>query len=114
MVRDYTRLAEQARQIMRQKPDVIVAAGSVSVRAAQRATAVIPIVMAPAADPVGSGFVATLARPGRNITGLSSALEDYIPKQVELLKILDGGTRECREKASLTVGARARYGGRRL
>jgi putative ABC transport system substrate-binding protein len=55
-------------------------------RAAKQATATIPIVMAFDPDPVGNGFIASLARPGRNITGLSSLSPELSGKQLELLK----------------------------
>jgi putative ABC transport system substrate-binding protein len=65
----------------------LIVAGSVSeIRAAQQATRTIPIVMAGTADPVGAGFVASLARPGGNITGLSTAQADLTVTWVELLK----------------------------
>src|SRR5258706_8258221 len=51
----------------------------------QRATATIPVVMANSVDPVGSGYIASLARPGGNITGLASSSDDSTPKQLELL-----------------------------
>jgi putative ABC transport system substrate-binding protein len=68
------------------KVDVIVAAGSQAVRAAQRATKSIPIVMTSSSDPVGTGFVASLAHPGGNITGLSLLSPDLSTKRLELLK----------------------------
>jgi putative ABC transport system substrate-binding protein len=58
--------------LLRAKVDIIVAGGTAAVRAAQTATQSIPIVMGAAADPVGSGLIASLARPGSNTTGLSS------------------------------------------
>jgi putative ABC transport system substrate-binding protein len=64
---------------------VIVAAASPSIGAAQQATTTIPIVMATTGDPVGSGFVKSLARPGGNITGLSSMSGDLGPKLFDLL-----------------------------
>src|SRR6266446_2346403 len=65
------RLPELARELVRLDVDVIVAFGTLAPFAAKAATATIPIVMASAGDPVGSGLVASLARPGGNITGLS-------------------------------------------
>ena len=67
-------------------PDVIVTVGSTYTRAAQEATATIPIVMAQDPDPVGNGFVASLARPGGNITGLSALSPELSGKQLELLR----------------------------
>jgi len=58
------------------------------IRAARQATGTIPIVMFTSSDPVGSGFVASLARPGGNITGLSNVIGDIAPKYVELLTIV--------------------------
>jgi putative ABC transport system substrate-binding protein len=71
---------------VRLKVDVIVTAGPVSTRAAKEATVTIPIVMAQDPDPVGSGFVASLARPGGNITGLATLAPEISRKQLELLK----------------------------
>jgi putative tryptophan/tyrosine transport system substrate-binding protein len=68
------------------KVDLIVAFGPTSTRAAKQATATIPIVMAQVNDPVGAGFVASLARPGGNITGSSVMAPDLSGKQLELLK----------------------------
>jgi putative tryptophan/tyrosine transport system substrate-binding protein len=64
---------------------VLVLGSSNAVVAAQRATATIPVVMANSVDPVGSGYIASLARPGGNITGLASSSDDSTPKQLELL-----------------------------
>jgi putative ABC transport system substrate-binding protein len=66
------RLPELAAELVRLKVEVIVTAAAPTVEAARRATSTIPIVMAAAADPVGSGLVASLARPGGNVTGLSA------------------------------------------
>ena len=71
---------------MRLKVDVIVTAGPTATRAAKEATITIPIVMATDTDPVGNGFVASLARPGGNITGLSTLAPELSGKQLELLK----------------------------
>src|SRR5262245_5497625 len=65
------RLPGFAAELVALNADVIVAGGSLAVRAAQQATRTIPIVMTGTSDPVGTGFVASLARPGGNITGLS-------------------------------------------
>jgi putative ABC transport system substrate-binding protein len=72
--------------------DVIFAAGTRHVLAAQQATRTIPIVFADVADPVASGFVTSLARPGGNITGLSDLAPDLIGKSLELLKQVAPGT----------------------
>jgi putative ABC transport system substrate-binding protein len=79
------RLAESAAELVRLKVDVIVAGGTPPTRAAQKATDVIPIVMVFTGDPVGSGFVASLARPGGNITGITNINVDMNAKRVELL-----------------------------
>jgi putative ABC transport system substrate-binding protein len=71
---------------VRLKVDVIVTTGSSVTRSAKEATVTIPIVMAQDNDPVGNGFVASLARPGGNITGLSTLRPEISGKQVELLK----------------------------
>jgi len=68
--------------------DVIVLGTPLAVRPAQRATETIPIVMATSTDPVGSGYVASLAHPGGNTTGLASSQDDIVPKQLELLAML--------------------------
>jgi len=67
------------------KVDVIVTAGTPAISAAQKATTTIPIVMGNIGDPVGSGFVKSLARPASNITGLSSMAGDVYLKQIEML-----------------------------
>ena len=82
------RLSELAAELVRLKVDVIVTAAPSSTRAAKEATSTIPIVMAYDTDPVGNGFVASLARPGGNITGLSSLAPEIGGKQLELLKEL--------------------------
>jgi len=73
-------------ELVRLKVDVIVTAGPSVTRPAKDATATIPIVMTNDSDPVGAGFVASLARPGGNITGLSSLAQELSGKRVELLK----------------------------
>jgi putative ABC transport system substrate-binding protein len=75
-----------AGELARLKVDVIVTVGSGDTRAAKEATTTIPIVMIQAGDPVGSGFVASLARPGGNITGLSNLRPELSGKRLELLK----------------------------
>jgi putative ABC transport system substrate-binding protein len=73
-------------EIVRLNVDIIVSYGSTTTGAAQKATSTIPIVMAQDTDPIGNGFVASLARPGGNITGLSSLAADLSGKRLELLK----------------------------
>jgi putative ABC transport system substrate-binding protein len=80
------RLRDLAAELARLPVDVIVAGGAAAVRAAQHATRTIPIVMAATADPVGEGFVASLAHPGGNITGLSFLAAELPGKRLELLK----------------------------
>jgi putative ABC transport system substrate-binding protein len=75
-----------AGELARLKVDVIVTVGAGDTRAAKEATATIPIVMIQAGDPVGGGFVASLARPGGNITGLSNLRPELSGKRLELLK----------------------------
>jgi putative tryptophan/tyrosine transport system substrate-binding protein len=80
------RLPALAAELVRLKVDVIVTAGPPATRAAKEATATIPIVMANDGDPVGTGLVASLARPGGNITGLSTIAPELSGKQLEILK----------------------------
>jgi putative ABC transport system substrate-binding protein len=81
------RLPELAAELVRLKVDVIFAAGgSGPAQAAKEATTTIPIVMAYAGDPVGLGLIASLARPGGNVTGLSSLSDEVSTKRLELLK----------------------------
>jgi ABC-type uncharacterized transport system substrate-binding protein len=80
------RLNELTAELVRLKVDVIVTAGPAPTRAAKAATATIPIVMTQDPDPVGNGFVSSLARPGGNITGLSRLTPEVSGKQLELLK----------------------------
>src|SRR3990172_1831051 len=80
------RLPGLAAELVRLKVDLIVTAGSPVTRSAKEATSTIPIVMGLDPDPVGNGFVASLARPGGNITGLSTLSPEISGKQLELLK----------------------------
>ncbi len=80
------RLRELAAELVRLKVDVIVTGGPAVNRSAKEATLTIPIVLGFDNDPVGNGFVASLARPGGNITGLSTLSPEIIGKQMELLK----------------------------
>lgn len=82
----FDRMPELAAELVRLKVDLIVSAGPLDTRAAKEATSTIPIVMSWDHDPVGSGFVASLARPGGNITGLSILAPEISGKQLELLK----------------------------
>ena len=82
----FDRLPALAAELVRLKVDVIVTGGPLATRAAKEATTTIPIVMMQVGDPVGSGFVASLARPGGNITGLSTLAPEIGGKRLELLK----------------------------
>ena len=79
------RLPELAAELVRLKVDVIVTSASSSTKAALNATSTIPIVMVNVTDPVGNGFVAGLGRPGGNVTGLSTLLEEVSAKHLEML-----------------------------
>jgi putative ABC transport system substrate-binding protein len=80
------RVSELAAELVRLKVDVIVSGGNSATQAAKKATSTIPIVMTQASDPVASGFVASLARPGGNVTGLSRLAPEITGKRLELLK----------------------------
>jgi putative ABC transport system substrate-binding protein len=80
------RLPTLAAELVRLKADAIVTTGPTPTRSAKQATNTIPIVMAFDSDPVGNGFVASLARPGGNITGLSNIATEISGKRLELLK----------------------------
>jgi putative ABC transport system substrate-binding protein len=80
------RLPALAAELVRLKVDIIVTSGPIPTRAAKEATVTIPIVLAQDSDPVANGFVASLARPGGNITGLSTLRPELSGKQLELLK----------------------------
>ena len=80
------RLPELAADLVRLKVDLIVVTGTPSALAAKKATTTIPIVMANAADPVGAGLVASLARPGGNVTGFSGLAPELNTKRLEILK----------------------------
>jgi len=79
------RLAANAAELVRLKVDIIVSGGSTATRAAKNATGAIPIVMSQDNDPVGDGFVANLARPGGNITGLATLRSELSGKRLEIL-----------------------------
>jgi putative tryptophan/tyrosine transport system substrate-binding protein len=80
------RYSEIATEFVSLKVDVIVTFGTPAVLATKQATAIVPIVIALAGDPVGTGLVASLARPGGNITGLSSQSPDLTGKRLALLR----------------------------
>jgi putative tryptophan/tyrosine transport system substrate-binding protein len=82
----YDRLPGLAAELIGLKVSIIVVGSSNAIQAAKQATDTIPIVMGSVSDPVAAGFVASLARPGGNITGISSMMPDLVGKQLELLK----------------------------
>jgi putative tryptophan/tyrosine transport system substrate-binding protein len=98
------RFAEIAAEFVRLKVDVILTHTTPPVLAAKQATSSIPIVFATAGDPVGTGVVASLARPGGNVTGLSSQHTDTIGKRLELLREVMPGLRRLAIMAN--VGSR--------
>jgi len=84
---NYDRLPELAADLVRLNPDVIVTGGNPSIAALKDATTTIPVVMTYAIDPVGAGLITSLARPGKNITGMSTTTgPEFIAKQLEILK----------------------------
>jgi len=83
---DRERTAALAAELVRLKVDVLVSGGLGATRALKTATSTIPIVMTRDSDPVGNGFIASLANPGGNITGLSDVSLDLVGKRLELLK----------------------------
>jgi len=87
------RFLEIAAEFAQLKVDVIVAAGTPAVLAAKQASSVVPIVFVGAGDPVGTGLVASLPRPGGNVTGLSAQTTDTVGKRLELLRELMPGIR---------------------
>jgi len=87
------RFAEIAAEFVRLRVDVIVTSGTPQVLAAKQATSVVPIVFATAGDPVRTGVVASLARPGGNVTGLSNQNTDLAGKRLELLREVVPGLR---------------------
>jgi putative ABC transport system substrate-binding protein len=80
------RFAEIAAEFVRLKVELIVTSGTPAVMASKKATSVIPIVFATAGDPVGSGLVASLARPGGNVTGLATLANELAGKRLEILR----------------------------
>ncbi|HEV2056249.1 MAG TPA: ABC transporter substrate-binding protein, partial [Methylomirabilota bacterium] len=80
------RLSGFAAELVRLKVDVLVTQNTATALAAKQATKTIPIVMVNVGDPVGSGLVTSLARPGGNVTGLSFLAPDLVPKALEFLK----------------------------
>jgi len=89
----YDRLPALAVELVEARPDVIVAVNTPGARAAIRATQHIPIVIALVGDPVGAGFVSNLARPGANVTGISTLTGELAAKRLSLVKQLVPGTK---------------------
>ena len=83
---DLKRLPDLAADLVHAAPDAIVAASNPAISALHKSTSTIPIVMAVVGDPIGAGFVASLAKPGGNITGLTNIAPQLSGKRVELLK----------------------------
>jgi putative tryptophan/tyrosine transport system substrate-binding protein len=112
-------ISRNAAELARLKVDVIVTGGATDTRAARKATSTIPIVMVQDPDPVANGFVASLARPGGNITGLSAQSAEISGKQLELLKEIvpnlsrvtvlgqstSGANAQLRKETELAAGA---------
>ena len=96
------RIPEYANELAGMKLDAIVTTCSPSTIAAKRATSSTPIVMAAVSDPVGQNIISSLARPGQNVTGLSSQAEDLLPKRLEFLAAF------IRKPATIAVLANAR------
>lgn len=82
------RLPALANELVALRPDAIVAVATPAVAAAQRATSKIPIIMTPATDPIGSGFVQSFAHPGGNLTGLANMYGDLTAKLLEVLHLI--------------------------
>jgi len=96
------RFAELVAELVRLKVDIIVTSGPGAL-AAKQATAAVPIVFASAADPLGTGLVASLARPGSNVTGLSIQANDLASKRLELLREVMPGLRRLAIMANVDV-----------
>ena len=96
------RLPALAAELVRNRPDVIVAGPSPAIEAARQLTTTIPIVMAPAGDPLGTGFVKSLSRPGGNITGVALLSSELSGKRLELLRELMPGVRRIGVLAHVT------------
>ncbi len=88
---DYDRVPELVADLVRNKVDVMVMDSTIGTEVAMRSTSTIPIVMALVVDPVGSGLVKSLARPGGNVTGLSMMTSDLNSKRLQLLKEVVAG-----------------------
>ena len=100
-----SRYPEIAAEFVRLKVNVIVTAGNEAAIAAKQVTSVIPIVFAVAGDPVGTGLVASLARPGGNVTGLSLQFTDIAGKRLELFREVVPGLRRLAIMANISSHA---------
>ncbi len=98
----FERLPALAAELVRLKVDIIVTSASAATLSSMKATKTIPIVMTVDSDPVGSGHVASLARPGGNITGLSTLAPEISGKRLELLKEMVPKTLRCSRTWSFT------------
>src|SRR6188768_4499306 len=96
------RLATLAAELVDLKVDIIVASESPAVQTAKRATTEIPIVMAPSGDPVGTGLIGSLSRPGGNVTGLSAATAELAGKSLELIREVIPGVKRVAALADPT------------
>jgi putative ABC transport system substrate-binding protein len=85
---NYSLLPDLAKEVVGLRPDVVVVEATPAVAAAKRATSTIPIVMAPATDPIGSGFIESFAHPGGNITGLANLFGDQTAKTLDFLHLV--------------------------
>jgi putative tryptophan/tyrosine transport system substrate-binding protein len=103
----FDRLSDLAAELVRLKVDVIVTAGPAVNRPVKGATSTIPVVMGFDDDPVGNGFVASLARPGGNITGLATLSPEISGKRLELLKEINPGLSRVAVFGTSTYGGNA-------
>ena len=95
-------LPDLAAELVRLNVDIIIASQTPAVRAAKQATSEIPIIMGAAGDPVGTGLIASLARPGGNITGMSGTTAELGGKTLELIREMLPGTRRVAVLANAT------------
>jgi putative ABC transport system substrate-binding protein len=102
-------ISEIASELVRRNVDLIVASGTPSVLAAKHVTATIPIVFIAAIDPLATGLVQSLARPGGNVTGLTNTQADITGKQIQLLKEIIAQLTEIAVIVRATSQAKARY-----
>jgi putative ABC transport system substrate-binding protein len=90
----YDLLPSLVAELIALKPDVIIAEATPAIAAAQKATSAIPIVMAPATDPIGSGFVKSFTHPGGNITGVANMFGDLTAKTFDILRLVVPNTKK--------------------